>query len=372
MDIVFMVICFLTAFVLCGVITMVPNFLPDIPNSRSLHATVTPRGGGVSFAIPFLASLAVIAWFTKTWTHPSVIALFVGGILFAGIGLLDDAMGLPVVARLLFQVLVAGTLCATSLPANFTLPCAFFVTGWPAVLLQTFWVVAWINLFNFMDGMDGLAGAQAVFAAGFFSVLLYLDSTGAPADVRPIYAAVAAAAGCLSLAALGFLLWNVSPARLFMGDVGSYFLGFAFAFMGLMLPHSVRTGSGGFDIGFLFRGSARAHFDLVAILTALLPFLVDTLTTLSQRIAHGKNIFSAHKEHLYQMAYQAGYLPGKIVMGFGFLNALAVIVTVIRSYPMRDADALILIAGLAAAEVVVFLALRKRLSSRLFQAGTIS
>jgi UDP-N-acetylmuramyl pentapeptide phosphotransferase/UDP-N-acetylglucosamine-1-phosphate transferase len=234
----------------------------DRPNRRSSHTVPTPRGGGLA---PVAAVLAIWGGLAAAGRAPPGIGLVVlGGAALAAVSWIDDVRGLPPLPRLFVQF-GAVALGMTALP-----PAGFAASAATGLL----WVW-WVNLFNFMDGIDGLAGSEA--AAIGLGAALFLALSG------EVEAALPAAA--LAGAALGFLLWNRAPARVFLGDVGSVPLGYL--------------------SGFLLLGLAlQGHWRLALILP--LYFLADASVTLGRRLIRGERVWQAHREHFYQRAVQRG------------------------------------------------------------------
>jgi Fuc2NAc and GlcNAc transferase len=245
--------------------------LLDVPNARSSHHTALPRGGGLAIVLVVLTT-ALTLLLMQRLTLSEGLAWLAGGSLIAFVGLLDDRGGLSVRSRLLVQSLVALSVVWSS----DGVPLPFFASdgawlragAWVAGIIATLWA---INLFNFMDGIDGLAAAQVVFAAG----AAWLLGAGPP-DKAQGWMLV-----CLMGASAGFLVWNWSPARIFMGDVGSGFLGFALALSALSTIHN---GSLGLCTWLILQGL----------------FIADATTTLIVRALRGERIQAAHRQHMYQ------------------------------------------------------------------------
>ena len=239
--------------------------LLDVPNARSSHEVPTPRLGG----------LAVIV---GVWA----VAPFVGGgvpillaATFAGlVGMLDDVFDLRFWMKAVGQAVVAFALLFLVPPPILGAAGAL----WPlALLFGVVWVVAVVNAYNFMDGIDGIAGGTAILNALFLAALVGGSSTG---DLGVGLAALAAAVA-------GFLVWNVSPARIFLGDSGSHFTGF---FLGAAALYTKPIGETPVGVYLAFLVAA-------AVFTS---FLFDTAYTLVRRAWARKNVFTAHREHIYQ------------------------------------------------------------------------
>jgi UDP-N-acetylmuramyl pentapeptide phosphotransferase/UDP-N-acetylglucosamine-1-phosphate transferase len=212
----------------------------------------------------------LLAWtvLARGGSVPSgVFGITLGAVLLAAVSWLDDLRGLSPLVRLLAQAAAVAI-------GLFLLPGPQAPLQLAAIGLVWIW---WINLFNFMDGIDGLAGSEtAAIGAG----LLLFASVGAGAD--PALGALAAAAAG---AAIGFLVWNWSPARVFLGDVGSVPLGYV--------------------LGFLLLGLVvRGHWRIALILP--LYFLADATITLARRLIRGELVWQAHREHFYQQAVRRG------------------------------------------------------------------
>ena len=251
----------------------VKRSLIDIPNARSSHHTPTPRGGGLGLVAVFLLMMFGLFWFNRV-PDDLFIALAGSGLLIAGIGYWDDHRHIPAQWRILVHLLAAVWVVAWlggigSVPfGSLWLP-----LGWIGDVLTVFFLVWLLNLFNFMDGIDGIAASEAVFAASSAAGLLLLVDPGrAPAALWLLL---------LAAAVLGFLLWNWPPARIFMGDVGSGFLGMM---LGLLALYT----------------SDERGLNLWVWLILLGLFIVDATWTLLRRVAAGERWHEAHCSHAYQ------------------------------------------------------------------------
>lgn len=266
------------AFLLTGLIRLVTvrASLLDVPNQRSSHTAPTPRGGGLAIVATFLAGVVILLYETSAWLVGFPALLLVSSLLVAGIGLWDDLRQLSAGRRILVHFLASGLLVwglwSGGLCGSEPVPPGL-LTWFGGFMLVL--VVVWIlNLFNFMDGIDGLAAGEAAFVAAGAALLLSLRS-GSP----EIQLLLGLAAACL-----GFLVWNWPPARIFMGDVGSGFLGFVLAALAL------RT--------------AIFNDDLPLGCWLILPgvFLADATFTLLRRMARREKWYAAHRSHAYQHA----------------------------------------------------------------------
>jgi Fuc2NAc and GlcNAc transferase len=244
----------------------------DRPSERSSHTIPTPRGGGLAIVIAFILGIAALR-ILGVLDPFAFIVLLGGGGGVALIGFADDRVS--VAAPLRFVVHLGAAALAVvflgGLPICASVDCG--ITALWFARIAAFISITWaINLFNFMDGIDGLAAGEAVFMAG---------AGGSISLVFSGESGLASAWFCLAAASLGFLAWNWPPARIFMGDVGSGFLGFALAILGL--------------------ASSREHaipVEVWPILGGI--FVVDASVTLVRRIARGDRWFEAHRMHAYQ------------------------------------------------------------------------
>jgi Fuc2NAc and GlcNAc transferase len=244
----------------------------DVPNQRSSHAIPTPRGGGMAIVASTLGAVMILNLSGWLPLKPTL-ALMLGGGLVAFIGGLDDRQGLPVYLRLSAHCVAA--VLATALIGrieSLTIGQSSISLGyaaWPVTLVCIVW---FLNLFNFMDGIDGIAISEAVFMSGAGGILAALN--GAP--VGMVMAMLVLAAACL-----GFVPLNWPPARMFMGDVGSGFLGFV---IGILALATIVSGTLSVWTWILLSGT----------------FLTDATVTLLRRLARGENIHQAHRSHAYQ------------------------------------------------------------------------
>lgn len=247
--------------------------LMDIPNERSSHSIPTPRGGGVAIVVSFLLALPVLGGLNLL--SPSALYGLLGsGLLVAIIGFADDHGHIAARWRLLGHFIAAGwaLFWLNGLP-----PIDFFGVlvdlGWFGNILALVYLVWMLNLYNFMDGIDGLASAEAI-SACLGMCLVYLWG-GAPSLVWGPLALAGAVAG--------FLCWNFPPARIFMGDAGSGFVGFVLA--GLALE------------------AVWVKPELLWSWVILLGvFIVDATWTLARRLLQGDKVYQAHRSHAYQHA----------------------------------------------------------------------
>ncbi len=249
----------------------------DLPSDRGLHEHPTPRGGGIVIVLFWTAAMAAL-WATSRTSRSTTFALVVGGaLLVALVSLWDDIRRQPVAVRLGAHILGAG-MAAVGIGRLEALDLGALGTvrlGWLGVAFMLFWIVGLTNAYNFMDGIDGIAGAQAFVAGlGWFFLV----------EADPM---VRAAGLVLAASNLGFLLHNWPPAKIFMGDVGSAFVGYI---LGVMTIVAARSDARLAFVGFLL----------------VWPFVFDTTFTFFRRLVRGENVLAAHRSHLYQRLVIAG------------------------------------------------------------------
>jgi len=267
-----------------GLTRLMLNYAPqfgllDAPNHRSSHTLPTPKGGGLAVAISFYVALFFL--YTLNDIPADLFALLLlGSLAIALLGLQDDRKHIPSMLRFLIQIVVAiGSLWAIHGLAHIDLG---FVT-WHGYLLgfsvALYGIVWMINLYNFMDGIDGLAASEALSVAANALVLLYFFAP--MTSFTPILLVLMGAVG-------GFLIFNWSPAKIFMGDIGSSFLGYLFALIAIL---SIKTGV----------------LSLTQWLILLSGFWFDATFTLIRRMAQREKWWQAHCTHAFQtMAKKLG------------------------------------------------------------------
>lgn len=255
----------------------------DLPNPRGSHRTPVPRGGGVGIILGFLLGLG--GWIALGGTlSPRALGWLAGALLVACVSFLDDLRSLPRVLRLAVHLAGAALLTLVGVQVEGQ----FAPVLYPLAFL---WVVAVTNIYNFMDGIDGLASTQAI-AAG-----MGLAGAGAFAG----NGLLVAGGVLLAAATAGFLVHNRPPARIFMGDVGSTFLGFSFAGLPLLANLGVGGGEVPFEVG----------------VVVLAPFLFDGLLTLFRRVVRGERWFEPHRSHYYQRLVRLGSSHGRVTLLYG-------------------------------------------------------
>ncbi len=260
----------------------------DRPNERSSHDTPTPRGGGIGLLAALLPMWLVAnlvlpgtttAW--ADWLMP------VGALLLAGVSWIDDLKTLGPLPRLAAQFVAA-------IAAVLLLPGLVFqglVPAWLDTTLAVIGLVWFVNLFNFMDGIDGISAMETLgICAGLFLIGFLLSAAPTTLDALPLLIAGATA---------GFLIWNWHPAKIFLGDIGSVPLGFLLGWLLLAL-------------------AARGEWEAALMLP--LYYLADATLTLLRRLARGEKVWRAHREHYYQQAVQNGRSHARVSAAVGTTN----------------------------------------------------
>jgi len=262
--------------------------LMDIPNARSSHSVPTPRGGGVAIVLAFTLALGMLL-FAGLMPFSAFFAIAGGGALIAVIGFMDDHGHIAARWRLLGHFAASAWLLfwIGGLPVV-EIGGGTFDLGWFGHVLAAFYLVWLLNLYNFMDGIDGIASVEAICVC-LGACLLYWVSGATDLVWAPLL---------LAVSVVGFLFWNFPPARIFMGDAGSGFLGIV--------------------LGGLSLQAAWVSADLLwGWLILLGVFIVDATFTLFRRLLRGDKIYEAHRSHAYQFASRrfGSHLPVTVAVG---------------------------------------------------------
>lgn len=255
-----------------------PSRLLDHPNARSLHQRPIPRAGGLAVLAGIIMGVLLIVVAATDLSIRTLGFILAGLAPLALVSFLDDRHGVAAQWRILVHLLAAVSLLAAGLaPSRLLLPGLELVFPlWAAIPLTLLFIIWMINLYNFMDGMDGFAGGMAVIG---FAALAWLGRADAG------FAAV-----CLTVAAAsaGFLVHNFPPAKIFLGDTGSTTLGFLAAACSLW-------------------GSKAGLFPFWVALLVFSPFIVDATVTLLRRLLRGEKVWEAHRSHYYQRLVLLGW-----------------------------------------------------------------
>ena len=262
----------------------------DRPNERSSHSRPIPRGGGLAIVVAFLLAISYLTLSGELET--SVFVALSGGALVAAIGYWDDRRDPSARTRIVGHFLAASwaTLWIGGIPH---LDLYFTTWEWGGVgyIVSIVGIVWLLNLYNFMDGIDGIAASEAIFVASVGGALLL--SAGATG--------LALAALTLAATSAGFLVWNWPPAKIFMGDVGSGFLGYTLAVLAIA-------------------SDQESDVSLWVWLLLLGVFVVDATLTLLRRLLRGEKISQAHRDHAYQHAAIQFNSHLKVTLGIAGIN----------------------------------------------------
>jgi len=277
----------------------------DHPNSRSSHDSPTPTGGGIGIVLSF--SLAVLVVFANTTPGFNHYLVLLFGLLVAAIGFVDDLFSLGIWSRISVQCLaIAGALAVMGVPA-IQIYTVVIPPGLITVALAGFCFLWFINLFNFMDGIDGLAAAEILFIS---LALFALSRTNENPELAYFILLLAAAVS-------GFMLLNLAPARIFMGDIGSNFLGYL---LGVIMLAGTVNG-------------------VTSIWTCLILagiFIIDATLTLLYRMYRGERWFYAHRNHAYQRAADMLGSHGKVVVAATLINLVWLLPLAIAAHTIPD------------------------------------
>jgi Fuc2NAc and GlcNAc transferase len=255
--------------------------LIDIPNDRSSHTTPTPRGGGLGFIIVFALCLIISQLMPDKFGMTIAPQLWIALLPLIFISLLDDWKTLSASIRYPVQLFVSMLIVFQT--GAFPQPWLqqFGIPGYIlATVLTIVGITALINFYNFMDGLDGLVAGVSLVQVSFCAIVLH----------QPILWVLAGAL-------LGFLVWNWSPAKIFMGDAGSTVLGAVMAIV-------------------LLQDATAAPANAWINLAITLPLIGDAIYTLTRRALRQENIFQAHRSHLYQRLNQAGWSHANVAIGY--------------------------------------------------------
>lgn len=302
----------------------------DIPNDRSSHAVPTPRGGGVVFVAVWAATLAVLAGMGIIEAEP-VWLLLPPALLAAAVGFADDLFKLKAKTRFTFHLAAALLFLWNIGGYNGAWIGPWHIhAGFAGNIFAALWIVWSINLFNFMDGIDGIASVEAITVLGTGAAFLAGAGGGG----------YAAAALWAAASVGGFFFWNRPKAKIFMGDAGSYFLGFLIAAFALV-------------------GERRFNVPLLLWVIIYGAFWFDATLTLGRRAAAGERWYDAHRSHAYQRLVQSGWSHGQVVFAIALINgALAALAA--AGYTFREMALALALAGLLPPALMYWLAERRQ------------
>lgn len=307
----------------------------DVPNERSSHSVPTPRGGGlavVAVCLSLYFSAVLLLGFSVSWSY------VIGSVIIASVSWIDDVYGAPVPVRFvahsaaaLIVIVGCGAFTSFQLPGTSRI----FDIGWMGHIFTFLWIVWLINAYNFMDGIDGIAGGQAVAAGLAWAAFGY--SFG---DTTLYFFGIIIASSCL-----GFLFHNWSPGSIFLGDVGSAFLGFTFASIPLL---SEKT------------SSAESPLLLPAGIVFVWLFLFDSVITLIRRLLKGERVWTAHRQHLYQRLVISGKGHGFVAFVYSATAVIASSAFLFAVFYRGIAPLLLVFVLLGSAAFLAVFAFRKK------------
>jgi len=266
----------------------------DYPNERKHHEGGIPRIGGVGIVLSFFMTLGSFLFFPTdvirgVFHDPRCLYLFGGALIVFGMGLVDDIIGLPALKKLVVQIIAALLACYGGLKITvFAIPGGPVIEfGWFWLPVTVFWILFVINGINLIDGLDGLASGVSLFTCIVLLILCILGGRVGPAFLLAV----------LSGAIMGFLLYNFNPASIFMGDSGSYFLGYMLATLSIL--------------GSMKSQAAAVIF--IPVVALGLP-LMDTVFSTMRRFVTGKRIFAADSNHFHHRLIKMGYSQRRAVL----------------------------------------------------------
>jgi UDP-GlcNAc:undecaprenyl-phosphate GlcNAc-1-phosphate transferase len=261
----------------------------DIPNSRSSHDVPIPKSGGIVIVVTFIIGVMAIYFFGDTTLIKDkyFFGFVLSALLIAGVSFYDDIKNKPFIFKLICQMIAVFVVITFGLVIfEITLPWVGKVQlGIIGYIITFLWIIGLTNAYNFMDGLNGMAAGPAIIISLFFCLLSFIEGS--------IFVYII----CYTLisGSLGFLIYNFPRPYLFMGDVGSAFLGFVFATLAI--------------IAALYD---RSHTSLLVMPLLLFNFIYDTSFTFIRRLILRENVFSAHRTHLYQLFNRLGHSHVKV------------------------------------------------------------
>ena len=288
----------------------------DQPSARKVHLAPVPLMGGAAIYIAFIAALAI--WGERSYVN-EVVGIFVGATLVSLVGALDDSRGVGSYLKLAIQIAAAAILILSGVQVR-------LFDGFMDIVLTLLWVVGITNAFNLLDNMDGLSAGVATVASAFFTLLAAISG-------QYLVGTLAAALGG---ACVGFLVYNWNPARVFMGDTGSLFLGFLLAAVGIKLR---------------FPANSASITWMIPVLILALP-IFDTSLVFISRLRRGKNpLTTAGKDHLsHRLARISGSQREAVLLCYLVTGATGLVSIFLTQANLQEA----LVLGLGALAVALF------------------
>ena len=312
-----------------------PFYVLDHPNDRSLHSEPTPRTGGIAIVTTIVAIGAALAFYQGQYSY-RLLPIIVAMTVVAAMSLADDLCRVHASVRFISHVAAAALIISAGFVVDNTWMPGTYAGLAPALTnAATLVFIVWmVELYNFMDGIDGLAGGMSVIGFGTMSILALVAGQHLLAGLVAVIAS----------AALGFLALNFPPARIFMGDVGSATLGLLAA-------------------AFSLWGSQSGAFPLWAAVLIFSPFIVDATVTLLRRALRRERVWEAHRTHYYQRLIQAGWSHRKVVL-WEYTLMLMASASALWGVPQSDHAQWILLSLWAFAYAVLAWAVARKIAAR--------
>ncbi|MDR0329846.1 MAG: UDP-phosphate alpha-N-acetylglucosaminyltransferase [Rickettsia sp.] len=295
-----------TSFLTWLLISSLPSFgVVDIPDPRRVHSRITPRGGGLAIVIVVIIALIAYEYFsTKTLIHSIKIVPLL--LIISTISFLDDLISIPIFVRLIFHII-----CSTIAIFLFLFPVVLFHHELPLYIdfvLSIIGLIIFLNIYNFLDGIDGISGAESIHLSITILILCYLKS-----DIIININFIIVLNIIILACSIGFLIFNWHPAKIFLGDVGSISLGFL---LGLCL---------------LLISASSVHL-FVASSIASLYYLADGGLTILIRLVNKEKIWQPHLKHFFQKAVRNGKSHKEVVSRIIICNILLMVLSIISLY----------------------------------------
>lgn len=295
-----------TSFLTWLLISSLPSFgVVDIPDPRRVHSRITPRGGGLAIVIVVIIALIAYEYFsTKTLINSIKIVPLL--LIISTISFLDDLISIPIFVRLIFHII-----CSTIAIFLFLFPVVLFHYELPLYIdfmLSIIGLIVFLNIYNFLDGIDGISGAESIHLSITILILCYLKS-----DIIINTNFIIVLNIIILACSIGFLIFNWHPAKIFLGDVGSISLGFL---LGLCL---------------LLISASSVHL-FVASSIASLYYLADGGLTILIRLVNKEKIWQPHLKHFFQKAVRNGKSHKEVVSRIIICNILLMVLSIISLY----------------------------------------
>lgn len=295
-----------TSFLTWLLISSLPSFgVVDIPDPRRVHSRITPRGGGLAIVIVVIIALIAYEYFsTKTLINSIKIVPLL--LIISTISFLDDLISIPIFVRLIFHII-----CSTIAIFLFLFPVVLFHHELPLYIdfmLSIIGLIVFLNIYNFLDGIDGISGAESIHLSITILILCYLKS-----DIIINTNFIIVLNIIILACSIGFLIFNWHPAKIFLGDVGSISLGFL---LGLCL---------------LLISASSVHL-FVASSIASLYYLADGGLTILIRLVNKEKIWQPHLKHFFQKAVRNGKSHKEVVSRIIICNILLMVLSIISLY----------------------------------------